>query len=188
MKFPSLSRPRREDTISALYGAIVAQARLPVFYKLYGVPDSVNGRLDMIMLHIFILYRRLAREAPAMQALGQGVFDHFCQDMDDNLREMGVGDLTVPKRMRRIGEAYYGRASAYEAALAVGDRAALKDALCRNVFEGAGENEIYVNMLASYLEKGVEVMMQAPLDALAAGRVQFPDAAVHAAQPYPEQA
>src|SRR5215471_8437663 len=84
-------------TIDALYGAIVAQARLPGFYLTYEVPDTVEGRFDMIVLHLVLLFRRLAREPESVPALAQGVFDRFCRDMDHNLREMGVGDLSVPK-------------------------------------------------------------------------------------------
>src|SRR5262245_47652746 len=92
-------------TIEALYGMIVAQARLPVFYADFGVPDTVNGRFDMILMHLWLVLRRL--HAVGDTATAQGLFDHFCSDMDANLREMGVGDLTVPKRMTKFGEAFY---------------------------------------------------------------------------------
>ena len=109
MKFPLFRRRARSDTISTLYGTIVAQARLACFYREYGVPDTVNGRFDLLVLHLALVLDRLADE-PQLQELGQALFDHFCTDMDQNLREMGVGDLSVPKHMQRIGEAFYGRA------------------------------------------------------------------------------
>src|SRR5262249_19037461 len=108
------------STIDALYGAIVAQARLPAFYLAYGVPDTVEGRFDIVVLHLVLLFRRLGREPKEARKLSQGVFDRFCRDMDHNLREMGVGDLAVPKEMRRLGEAFYGRAEVYERALNAG--------------------------------------------------------------------
>ena len=120
MIFPLFRRPMRPDTISALYGTIVAQARMPCFYHDYAVADTVNGRFDLIVLHLALVLDRLAGE-PALRDLGQGLFDRFCRDMDDNLREMGIGDLKVPKEMRRMGEAFYGRAQAYRAALAAAD-------------------------------------------------------------------
>jgi cytochrome b pre-mRNA-processing protein 3 len=83
-----------------LYGAIVAQARSPSFYRDYGVPDTVGGRLDMIILHLVLLLARLKGESAQAAALGQHVFDAFCRDIDDNFREMGVGDLAVPREMR----------------------------------------------------------------------------------------
>src|ERR1700686_3698749 len=125
MIFPLFRRkPRGPDTISALYGMIVAQARMPYFYREYAVADTVNGRFDLIVLHLALVLDRLAQD-PALQTLGQGVFDRFCQDMDDNLREMGIADLKVPKEMRRMGEAYYGRSQAYRAALAANDNGLL---------------------------------------------------------------
>src|SRR5258705_7301148 len=77
-----------DDTISRLYGTIVAQARMPAFYQIYAVPDTVNGRLEMIMLHAVLVLRRLEGEAAPIRALGQGLFDRFCRDMDDSMREM----------------------------------------------------------------------------------------------------
>ena len=116
-----LFRRTPRDTIACLYGTIVAQARLPAFYQIYGVPDTVNGRLEMIMLHTVLFLRRLESEAVPIRALGQGLFDQFCRDMDDSMREMGVGDLAVPRNMRRIGEAFYGRQAAYRVALEAPD-------------------------------------------------------------------
>ena len=130
-------RPTRDPTIRALYGTIVAQARSPVFYRSYGVPDTVSARIDMIMLHLVLVLRRLRAQMPDGRPAGQDLFDLFCQDMDDNFREMGVGDLAVPKEMRRIGEAFYGRAQVYDRALDEGDIDALAAALERNVFGGA---------------------------------------------------
>src|SRR4051812_22915736 len=89
--------PAPPGTIEAIYGMIVAQAREPVFYRTLGVPDTVEGRFDMVLLHLWLVLRRL-RESEGGVALSQALFDHFCADMDANLRELGVGDLTVPKR------------------------------------------------------------------------------------------
>ena len=92
MIFSLFRRSPQADTISTLYGMIVAQARLPVFYRDYAVADTVNGRFDLIVLHMALVLDRLAKD-PALQSLGQGIFDLFCADMDHNLREMGIGDL-----------------------------------------------------------------------------------------------
>jgi len=119
MIFPLFRRSARPDTISTLYGTIVAQARMPCFYRDYAVADTVNGRFDLLVLHLELVLYRLTDE-PALKEFGQALFDRFCQDMDHNLREMGVGDLSVPKEMRRIGEAFYGRAQAYRTALVGG--------------------------------------------------------------------
>ncbi len=85
--------------IRDLYGAIVAQARLPVFYTGYGVPDTVEGRFDLIVLHLVLVLagigQRAGRDDGMARAVGQKLFDEFCRDLDDNLREMGVGDLSA---------------------------------------------------------------------------------------------
>src|SRR4051812_1793723 len=138
MKLSLFRRNRQSGTIAALYGTIVAQARSPAFYRDYGVPDTVNGRFDMIVLHVALLLRRVEDESEGLQTLGQGVFDRFCQDMDGNLREMGVGDLKVPKEMQRMGEAFYGSVAAYRAALGEKQDATLVAAVARNVFDGEG--------------------------------------------------
>src|ERR1700692_1118842 len=138
MIFPLFRRePRGPDTISTLYGMIVAQARLPCFYRDYAVADTVNGRFDLIVLHLALVLNRLAQDG-SLQPLGQGIFDRFCQDMDHNLREMGVGDLKVPQEVRRMGEAYYGRAPAYYAAVSTPDAGqALVATVTRNIYGGS---------------------------------------------------
>ena len=125
MIFRLFRRDPQAATITALYGAIVAQARVPAFYLAFGVPDTPEGRFDLLVLHLALVCRRLGRaegaEQAAARALSQGVFDMFCRDMDHNLREMGVGDLTVPKTMRKLGEAFYGRLEVYDRALGSAD-------------------------------------------------------------------
>jgi cytochrome b pre-mRNA-processing protein 3 len=135
-------------TIEAIYGMIVTQAREPQFYRNLGVPDTVNGRFDLLLLHLWMVLRRL-RTAAGSAKLSQALFDRFCDDMDGNLREMGVGDLTVPKRMQAFGEAFYGRSAAYDLALTDGQEA-LAQALCKNILNG--EQIENARRLASYVQ------------------------------------
>jgi cytochrome b pre-mRNA-processing protein 3 len=158
-----------------LYGAIVAQARTPALYSDAGVPDTVEGRLEMVLLHTILAVRRLGRGTP-LGELGQEVFDLFCQDMDRTLREMGVGDLGVPRQMRQIGEAFYGRAAAYEPALAAGDAAALAEAIGRNVFPES-EDPRGARIVAAYAIAGAQALAAADDSTFAAGRIAFPDPA-----------
>jgi cytochrome b pre-mRNA-processing protein 3 len=163
--------------IDALYGAIVAQARLPGFYLGYGVPDTVEGRFDMIVLHLVLLFRRLASEPKATRDLSQGVFERFCQDMDHNLREMGVSDPSVPKEMRRIGEAFYGRAEAYERAIAAAgdDRGQLlASALARNVFAEPSVSSKATH-LAAYVMAAAHWLEGAETAEVIGGGLKFPD-------------
>jgi cytochrome b pre-mRNA-processing protein 3 len=120
-----------------LYGAAVAAAREPALFERLGVPDTVEGRFDLVSLHVGLLIRRLRRDPDARgRALAQAVFDAMFADMDLNLREMGVGDLAVGKRVRQAWEAFHGRALAYEAALDSAEADALPEALARNVWRG----------------------------------------------------
>lgn len=172
MKFPLFRRSARPDTISALYGMIVAQARLPCFYRDYAVADTVNGRFDLIVLHLALVLDRLAQD-PTLQSLGQGVFDRFCQDMDDNLREIGIADLKVPKEMQHMGEAFFGRAQAYWAALAANDGAALVAALERNIYGGASARP--APRLAAYMREALRGLAGQDARRLASGELHFPD-------------
>ena len=165
-------RTPQEGTIACLYGTIVAQARLPAFYQIYGVPDTVNGRLEMIMLHIVLFLRRLEGEAAPDRALGQGLFDRFCQDMDDSMREMGVGDLAVPRSMRRIGEAFYGRQAAYGVALDAPDNGPLAAALQHNVFADGSEPGPACQ-LAVYVREAARAL--AAQDGFERAQLAFPD-------------
>ena len=175
MKFPLFRRePRSPDTISVLYGMIVAQARLPCFYRHYAVADTVNGRFELIVLHLALVLGRLMQD-PALKALGQGVFDRFCQDMDHNLREMGIGDLKVPKEMQRMGEAFYGRAQAYQAALAAPDGRALVDAVARNLYGGLPLDPAAAPRLAAYMRLAVRDLQDQDAAHLATGQLHLPD-------------
>jgi cytochrome b pre-mRNA-processing protein 3 len=153
---------------------IVAQARAAAFYRNYGVPDTVNGRFEMVVLHTVMVLRHLELEPQAVRELGQGIFDRFCADMDGSLREMGVGDLAVPDKMRKIGEAFYGRQSAYVAALEASDPGVLVGALARNVF-GAPEAILGAERLATYVRAAVDRLAGQDGHALSRGQLAFPD-------------
>ena len=154
--FNHFRKPRipLRGTIEAIYGMIVTQAREPLFYRDLGVPDTVNGRFDLLVLHLWMVLRRLKPIEGGVD-LSQALFDRFCDDMDANLREMGVGDLTVPKRMQAFGEAFYGRAAAYDLALAAGQQP-LAQALCKNILNG--EQIEHGRQLACYAERAIAAL------------------------------
>ena len=174
MLWPSnhFRKPRtpHRGTIEAIYGMIVTQAREPLFYQALGVPDTVSGRFDLLLLHLWLVLRRL-QSAAGGATLSQALFDHFCNDMDDNLREMGVGDLTVPKRMQAFGEAFYGRTAAYDLAL-TGGPAALAQALCKNILNGVDIEK--ARLLAAYAEAVVAGLARLDETALVSGAWKFP--------------
>jgi cytochrome b pre-mRNA-processing protein 3 len=167
-------RTPREDTIAVLYGAIVAQARRPAFYQHFGVPDTANGRLEMIVLHAVVLLSRLEAEEGPTRHLGQALFDHFCSDMDANLREMGVGDMAVPRKMKAIAEAFYGRKRAYEAAMAAPGCEELTAALARNI-HGTAADAPSTERLAVYLREAVRRLATVDGATLLRGHIEFPD-------------
>jgi cytochrome b pre-mRNA-processing protein 3 len=168
--FSHFRKPRAPSrrTIEAIYGMIVAQAREPWFYRALGVPDMVDGRFDMVLLHLWMVLRRL--KAGDDEALPQALFDHFCSDMDANLREMGVGDLTVPKRMQAFGEAFYGRSAAYDLALAEGQEP-LAQALNKNIYNGQDIES--ARRLAAYTVDAIAVLAGSN-EATLTGGLRFP--------------
>jgi cytochrome b pre-mRNA-processing protein 3 len=154
--FNHFRKPRAppRGTIEAIYGMIVTQAREPLFYRHMGVSDTVDGRFDLLVLHLWLVLRRL-KSIEAASGLSQALFDRFCDDMDDNLREMGVGDLTVPKRMQAFGEAFYGRTAAYDTAMTCGSEALAK-AICKNILNGEGIED--ARRLAVYTETAIATL------------------------------
>lgn len=152
-------RRRNERAAFGLYATAVQAARRPVLYLPppagFGVADTLDGRFDLIALHVALLIRRLQAQPEPGPALAQAVFDAMFADMDRSLREMGVGDLSVAKKVRVMWEALHGRATAYESALGEGDAAArgaaLAAALARNVWRGAPPEDAPAR-LAAYVE------------------------------------
>ena len=178
--FLSLGRKSRiERTGFQLYTTAVAAARDPFLYAGIGVPDTLDGRFDAIGLYVFLLIRRLNREAEPGPTLAQAVFDAMFADMDVNLREMGVGDMSVGKRNRAMWEAFHGRASVYTAAW--DDPAALEAALARNVWRGA-EPPSGAAAALGRLARGQDAALAAQsLATLGTGAVSFRPAAEAAA-------
>jgi cytochrome b pre-mRNA-processing protein 3 len=174
MIFRLFRRGPESDSIASLYGIIVAQARVPAFYQDYGVPDTVDGRFEMVVLHTVLTLRRLDAELGPVRGMGQGLFDLFCRDMDASLREMGIGDLGVPREMRRIGEAFYGRQAVYAAALATSERGSLVIALGRNIFHHAGLSPDAERM-AAYTRAAVHALDTLNSEPLHRGELVFPD-------------
>jgi cytochrome b pre-mRNA-processing protein 3 len=143
-----------------------------------GVSDTVNGRFDLLVLHLWMVLRRM-KPMEGAAGLSQALFDRFCEDMDANLREMGVGDVTVPKRMRAFGEAFYGRVAAYDLALSAGPEP-LAQALCKNILNG--EHLDKARQLAVYAEAALADLAGVDDAALLGGSWKFPSPAQTGAQ------
>ena len=166
-------RRRRFEAARGLYGTAVAQARDPVFYTGMGVPDTVDGRFEMLTVHVILIVGRLSEGGESAHPLAQALFDTMFEDMDRSLREMGVGDLSVGKHIRRMGRGFYGRAAAYETGLRGGD-AALEEAVRRNLYGTLRDQEIDSAAIAHYMRFCAAELAAQPLDALERGEVRFP--------------
>ena len=173
LRLKSLRRATPEERAgSALYREAVAVARQPWFYRELGVTDTLDGRFDLIALHAFLLIHRLQDAPDPGPALAQGIFDAMFSDMDNNLREIGVSDLSVGRRMRAMWEAFHGRSQAYAAAIGAMDRPALEASLARNVWRGMPPDRAPA-MLAGVILDQVTCLQEQPLEAFAAGDAQF---------------
>lgn len=165
-------RPDRE-VVDALYETIVASARQPAFYARCDVPDTPLGRFEMLCVHVFLFLERVREASGPLADIAQDLTDEFFKDIDHSLRELGIGDLGVPKRMKKLARMFYGRAESYRVALAAGDRPALSAALARNIWPdrtdwpGAQDIAIYMEGAASALAAQEE-------QALLSGRIVFP--------------
>jgi cytochrome b pre-mRNA-processing protein 3 len=167
-------RDKHERAAFQLYTAAVAAARDPYLYATLGVPDTLDGRFDAIGLYVYLTIRRLSTDSESGPVLAQAVFDAMFHDMDTNLREMGVGDMSVGKRNRAMWEAFHGRSAAY--ATSWDDPAALGESLARNLWRGAEPHQGAVAAMvrlayaqAAYLAgQGIEPLLRGDIHFLPA--------------------
>lgn len=150
-------------TATGIYGRVVAQARQPAFYLEHGVPDTHEGRFDLIVLHLFLALERLRGEGEAGQPLGQAVMEAFVTDMDDAMREIGISDLGVPRRIKKTAAAVLERFEDYRAALSHSGNDALSQAIARHlVISGESARSIagYMRATSSALsaQQGVRIL------------------------------
>ena len=163
------------EPVYAVYSAIVSQSRQPHFYRDWGVPDTVTGRFDMISLHLALLFRRLRSEDARTKEFSQAVFDLFFKDMDRSLREMGVGDMAVPKKIQKMGNIFFGLLAALNVAIDSKDRAALEAALSRNVLDGATPEQTAA--LADYVLAEDAALSRQSSQSISTGTLSFEVAA-----------
>ena len=156
----------------ALYAQVVEQARRPALYEQLGVPDTLEGRFELYTLHLMLLLERLRAGGAAAGEVSQALFDTYLKGLDDALREIGVGDLSVGKKMRKLGEAFYGRGKSYDAAVAaLPDAGPLTALISRTVYDGA--DEACAPALAAYLLQTRAALAAQPLERLLAGEVDW---------------
>lgn len=169
----SLFRPNpHRAAVHTAYGRIVERARQPLFYAGWGVPDTLDGRFELLALHAFLVLNRLKRDHDATADFAQALFDAMFADLDRALREMGVGDLGVGRRVREMAAGFYGRIAAYEKGLA--DAPALEAALRRNLYGTTAASEAQLARAAAYVRRQAAALRAQPAAALMAGEIDFP--------------
>ena len=173
MLLDRLFRPRPALAVGrGLYAGVVAQSRESALYSDLGAPDTVEGRFEVYSLHVVLLLDRLRGQGEPAAEISQALFDTYVQALDDALREMGVGDLSVGRKMRKLGEAFYGRCKSYEAAFqALPDAGPLQALLIRTVYAEA-EAAPAPRLTAYVLAQRAKLADQA-LDRLLRGEVDW---------------
>jgi cytochrome b pre-mRNA-processing protein 3 len=164
---------RRDDSAAKLYGSIVAQARLPVFYQGVGVPDTLQGRFVVLSLQLFAVLHRLRAEGPAADALVQDLVDRFGADMETVLREIGIGDLSIPKKVRALAASSGTLLHAYAEALAEGE-GAIAAVIAKALPLQEGASGAVAERLAHYLSDSLSLLHTQDFAALEAGEMRFP--------------
>lgn len=158
-----------------MYAAAVEQARRPAFYTDLGVADSANGRFELYSLHVILLLRRLKADGERAAGASQALFDTYIGDLDVALREQGVGDLSMAKTMRKLGEAFWGRVRSYDEAFdALPDAEPLRALIAKTVCAEGGD----AVALADYAQTALENFMAEDESALLDGRVRWPEIAL----------
>ena len=171
-----LFKPARPESVDATYIALVAQARKPFFYSEMKVPDTLDGRFEMIVLHLFLVQHRLLRETQHTEFARQ-LSEAFVQDMDRSIRELGVADTGVSKRIKRMGKAYNGRMQVYEAGLQEPD--VMRAALSRNLYGTVTEGDVaLLDGMRDYIDREVKKLDVAATETVIGGHYAWEDPAL----------
>jgi cytochrome b pre-mRNA-processing protein 3 len=175
------ARRASKAVIEQILGEIVAAARRPALYQALGAPDRIDGRFELLTLHVGLVLRRLAALGGVADAIAQDLVNSVFVHFDDTLREMGLSDMAVARRLKAMGSAFYGRNAAYAAALDDGSAAALAAALARNVYGAAGdEAERKAEALAGHVALLDAALSAIPVETFASGRFRFPPGSIAA--------
>ena len=168
-------RKARKVASARLYETVVAQSRQPVFFERLGVADTIDGRFDLMILHVFLMVNRLGQLGPEGGKLAETLFDTMFKSVALTLREMGIGDLGVPKHMKKMMKAFNGRLHIYHQAMESGDAAALQLAIARNLYRAEGEAiPAGSEAVANYAMNIAAAFQSYALEDFESGAVAFP--------------
>lgn len=172
MIFGLFGRKRDKAPVEALYRQISDASRAPFLYSVFGVPDTLEGRFDSLTLHTILTMRRLRDLPPPANDVAQELVDILFREIDRSLREIGIGDLSIPKKMKVFAETFYGRARIFDKALQADTDEALREALSRAAGSGSGN----LHDFARHVRHLDEIMTTYDLDYILTGARLFPDA------------
>jgi cytochrome b pre-mRNA-processing protein 3 len=166
-------RRRIARTATELYGSIVAAARRPEFYRTLGVPDTIEGRFAMLVIHLFLVIERLSKAHEGAESFSRALIETFITDMDDTMREIGIGDMGVPRRVKKAAAALYERMIAYRTAMAAPGEDELFEALARTAAPGT-PNRAFPALVA-YMRTASAALASRSEPDIVAGRFSFPE-------------
>lgn len=158
------------------YGLLNSSARNPAFFEHMNVPDTVMGRFEMLSATLILYFRRTASSSDAVKAIAQELVEAFFEDLDHSMRELGIGDNGVPKRMKKLAGMFYGRLDSYSRALEAGDAEALEAALMRNIHPENTGRALSMRALADYMIRAENELRSVPESVLAEGEATLPAA------------
>jgi cytochrome b pre-mRNA-processing protein 3 len=172
-------RAARKEAAEKIYDAIVAQSRNPAFYLRCGVPDTLSGRFDMLVIHMFVVLQILKLGGREGQLLAQEIVEAFIREMDTMVRDLGVSDRNVPKEVRKIAQLFYGQLLAYSTALQRNDTKGLASEVWKSFQsgEGAASASIAADSISTYMRQAIKNIQEMPLNMLLQGNIRFPEIA-----------
>ena len=169
-------RAARKEAAEKIYDAIVAQSRNAAFYLRCGVPDTLSGRFDMLVIHMFVVLQILKLGGREGQLLAQEIVEAFIREMDTMVRDLGVSDRNVPKEVRKIAQLFYGQLLAYSTALQRNEPKGLANEVWKSFQSGEGSSaEIAGDAIAAYMRGAIKNIQEMPLNMLLQGNIRFPE-------------
>lgn len=169
----------RKNNVNAViverqYGILTTAARRPEFYLEANVPDTVMGRFEMLSAVLILYFRRTRQSGEAVKTIAQEIVDAFFEDLDHSMRELGIGDNGVPKRMKKLASMFYGRVDSYGTALDANDSQALAAALKRNFHPENSDETLTMERLALYMTEAARALDSVPESVLERGELELP--------------
>ncbi len=166
-------RAKRKRNAHDIYGSIVTLSRSPALYTELAVPDTLEARFEVLMLHVFLFVGRIQNDEEDARPLAQEVVDLFFADLDTTSRELGVGDMVVPKKMRNLAGVYHERMTQYGSALKADDRSDLSKEFKQIVYHDDESAERHAAMLSDYAWNLMQELSGTPLGKLSSVHERF---------------